>query len=84
MRRGLEQGRALGPHPTPANTYLTFCDLISSSHNCHAVQVWASMDAPDIGAMNSLLLPGVTELSEYFNKTDQKCHGAGAPGWLSC
>ena len=26
----------------PANTYLPFCDLISSSHKCQAVQVRAS------------------------------------------
>lgn len=84
VRRCLEQGRALDPHPTPANTYLTFCDLISSSHDCHAVQVWASADAPDTDAMNPPLLPGAAELSEYFNKIHQKYHGAGAPGWLSC
>lgn len=41
---------------SPANTYLPFCDLISSSHKCQAVQVWASKGAPDCDAIHQSYL----------------------------
>lgn len=52
---GVEASSPLLTSP-PANTYLTFHDLISSAHNCQAVQVWASTDAPEFDAIPQFYL----------------------------